>query len=154
MVYSYNNLAAQISASKSQNNDFGRAVSLCLLIRNCRFLVVIPQTIFSNRMVTVHIKPTAPHHITVLTASVKKNSTTCSFTRVIFVRLLKNLAKDGTQAKSGRFALHKIFFKFDLNFPLNFLEFLPRKRTDCRLFGLETIFENFESGEHIYNTSS
>ncbi len=28
MAYSYNNLTAQISASKSQNNDFGRAVSL------------------------------------------------------------------------------------------------------------------------------
>ncbi len=30
------------------------------------------QTIFFNSMVTVHIKPTAPHHTTVLTASVKK----------------------------------------------------------------------------------
>ncbi len=45
MVYSYNNLAAQISVPKSQNKDFGRAVSLCLLIRNCRFLIVMPQTI-------------------------------------------------------------------------------------------------------------
>ncbi len=45
MIYSYNNLVAQISDSKSQNNDFGRAVSLCLLIRNCRFLVVMSQTI-------------------------------------------------------------------------------------------------------------
>ncbi len=29
---------------------------------------------FFNSMVTVHIKPTAPRHTTVLTASVKKNS--------------------------------------------------------------------------------
>ncbi len=73
MVYSYNNLAAQISASKPQNNDFGRAVSLCLLMRNCRFLIVMSQTIFfSNSIVTVHIKPTAPHHTTLLTTSVKK----------------------------------------------------------------------------------
>ncbi len=56
-------------------------------------------------MVTVHIKPTAPHYTTVLTASVKKNSTTRSFARFISVRLLKNLAKDGTLAKSGRFIL-------------------------------------------------
>ncbi len=110
MVYSYNNLAAQISAFESQNNDFGRAVSLCLLIRNCQFLVVMSQIIylfiyFFNNIVTVHIKPTAPHHTTVLTASVKKNSTTRSFTHVTSVRLLKNLAKDGTLAKSGRFTL-------------------------------------------------
>ncbi len=72
MLYTYNNLAAQISASKSQNNDFGRAVSLCLLIRNCRFLVVMSNYFFFfNSMVTVRIKPTA-HHATVLTASVKK----------------------------------------------------------------------------------
>ncbi len=44
---------------------------------------------FFNSMVTVHIKPTAPHHTTVLTASVKKNSTTRSFTHVISVRLSK-----------------------------------------------------------------
>ncbi len=38
-----------------------------------------------------------------LTASVKKkNSTACSFARVRSVRLSKNLAKDGTLAKSGR----------------------------------------------------
>ncbi len=60
---------------------------------------------FFNSMVTVHIKPSAPHHITVLAASVKKNSTTHSFTHVISVRLSKNLAKDGTLAKSGRFTL-------------------------------------------------
>ncbi len=30
MVYSYNNLAAQISTSKSQDNDFGRAVSMLI----------------------------------------------------------------------------------------------------------------------------
>ncbi len=47
-------------------------VSLCLLIRNCWFLVVMSRTIFFNRMVTVHIKPTAPHHPTGLTASMKK----------------------------------------------------------------------------------
>ncbi len=106
MVYSYNNLAAQISASKSPNNDFGRAVSLCLLIRNSRFLLVMLQTIFFfNSMVTVHIKPAAPHHTTVLTASVKKNSTSRSFTHVTSVTLSKNLAKDGTLAKSGRFTL-------------------------------------------------
>ncbi len=107
MVYSYNNLAAQISASKSQNNDFDRAVSLCLLIRNYRFVVVMLQTIFFffNSMVTVHIIPNAPHHTTMLTASMKTNSTTRSFTRVISVRLSKNLAKDGTQAKSGCFTL-------------------------------------------------
>ncbi len=53
-------------------------------------------------MVTVHIKPTAPHHSTVLTASVKKKKLTAySFTPVISVRLSKNLAKDGTLAKSG-----------------------------------------------------
>ncbi len=46
MAYSYNDLAAQISASMSPNNDFGRAVSLCLLIRNCRFFVVMSHTIF------------------------------------------------------------------------------------------------------------
>ncbi len=105
MVYSYNNLAAQISAYKSQNNDFGRAVSLCFLIRNCQFLVVMSQTIFFHSMVTVHIKPIAPHHTTVLTASVKKNPTTRSFTQVISVRLSKNLTKDGTLAKNGRFTL-------------------------------------------------
>ncbi len=60
---------------------------------------------FFNSMVTVHIKPTAPRHTTVLTASVKKNSTTRSFTHVISVRLSKNLAKDGTLAKSGLFPL-------------------------------------------------
>ncbi len=63
---------------------------------------------FFNSMVTVHIKPTAPYHTTVLTASVKKNLTTRSFTHLIFVRLLKNLAKDGTLAKSGRFTLLRI----------------------------------------------
>ncbi len=73
MYSQLNNLAAQISASESQNNDFGRAVSLCLLIRNYRFLVVMSQTIFFfNSKVTVHIKPTAPYHTTVLTALVKK----------------------------------------------------------------------------------
>ncbi len=73
MVYSYNNLTAQILASKLQNNDFGRAVSLCLLIRNYQCLVVKSQTIFFfNSMVSMHIKPTAPHHTRVLTASVKK----------------------------------------------------------------------------------
>ncbi len=62
------------------------------------------QTIFFfNSMVTVHIKPTAPHHTTVLTASMKKNSTTRSFTHFISVRLSKNLAKDGTLDKSGHF---------------------------------------------------
>ncbi len=60
---------------------------------------------FFNSVVTVHIKPAAPHHTKVLIASVKKNSTTRSFTRVISVRLSKNLAKDGTLAKSGRFTL-------------------------------------------------
>ncbi len=100
IVYLYNNLVAQISASKPQSNDFGWAVSLCLLIRNCRFRVVMSQTIFFfNSMVTVHIKPSAPRHTTVLTALVKKNSTTRSFTHVISVRLLKNLPKDGTLAK-------------------------------------------------------
>ncbi len=63
---------------------------------------------FFNSMVTVHIKPTAPHHTTVLTVSVKKNSTTRSFIHVISVRLSKNLAKDGTLAKSGRFTLFSI----------------------------------------------
>ncbi len=72
MGYLYNNLAAQISAFKLQNNDFVRAVSLCLLLRNCQFLVIMSQTIFFNSMVTMHIKPTAPHHTTLLTASVKK----------------------------------------------------------------------------------
>ncbi len=67
-----------------------RGVSLCLLIMHCLFLVVMSQTIFLQQ--NVRIKPTAPHHTTVLTASVKKNSTTRSFTHVIFVRLLKNLA--------------------------------------------------------------
>ncbi len=62
------------------------------------------QIFFFNRMVTVHIKPTAPHHTTVLTASMeKKNSTTYSFTHVISVIFSKNLAKDGTLTKSGRF---------------------------------------------------
>ncbi len=56
-------------------------------------------------MVTLHIKPTAPHHTTVLIASVKKNSTTRSFTHVISVRSTRNLAKDGTLANSGRFTL-------------------------------------------------
>ncbi len=60
---------------------------------------------FFQQLVTVHIKPTAPHHPTMLTASVKKNSTTRSFAHVISVRLSKNLAKDGTPAKSGRFTL-------------------------------------------------
>ncbi len=50
---------------------------------------------FSIEWVTVHIKPTTPHHAIVLTASVKKNSTTHFFTHVISV-----LAKDGTLAKS------------------------------------------------------
>ncbi len=59
-------------------------------------------------MVTVHIKPTATHHTTVLTASVKKNLTTRSFTHVISVRLSKNLTKDGTLAKSGRFTLFQL----------------------------------------------
>ncbi len=66
---------------------------------------------FFNSMVIVHIKPTAPHHTTVLTASVKKKSTTRSFTHVISVRLSKNLAN------SGRFTLfllikfpHKLIF--------------------------------------------
>ncbi len=56
-------------------------------------------------MVRVRIKPTAPHHTIVLRVSVKKNSTTRSFARVISFRLSKNLAKDGTLAKSGRFTL-------------------------------------------------
>ncbi len=64
------------------------------------------QTILFNSMITVHIKPIASYHTTVLTASVKKNSTTRSFTRVISVRLSKNLAKDGTLLKSGRFTLY------------------------------------------------
>ncbi len=51
------------------------------------------------------MKQTAPHHTTMLTASLKKNSTTRSFTHLISVRLWKNLAKDGTLAKSGRFTL-------------------------------------------------
>ncbi len=55
---------------------------------------------FFNSIVTVHIKPTAPHHTTVLKASVKKKSTTCSFTHIISVRLSKNLGKDGTLVKS------------------------------------------------------
>ncbi len=59
---------------------------------------------FSNRMVTVHIKPTATHHTAVLTASVKKIQL-CSFTHVISVRLSQNLVKDGTLAKSGCFTL-------------------------------------------------
>ncbi len=63
---------------------------------------------FNSMVVTVHIIPTAPHHTTVLTVSVKKNSTTRSFTRVISVRLLKNLAKDGTLAKSGLLPYLKI----------------------------------------------
>ncbi len=54
---------------------------------------------------TLCIKPTAPRHTTMLTASVKKNSTTHSFTHVISVRLSKNLAKDGILAKGGRFTL-------------------------------------------------
>ncbi len=69
-------------------------------------------------MVTVHIKPTAPHHTTVLTASVKNNSTTRSFTQVISVRLSKNLAKGGTLAKSGCFTLLYILIwkiKFNLS---------------------------------------
>ncbi len=41
----------------------------------------------------------ALHHITVLPASVKKISTT----RAISVGLSKNLTKDGTLAKGGRF---------------------------------------------------
>ncbi len=62
-------------------------------------------------MVTVHIKPNAPHHTTVLTALVKKNSTTRSFTYVISIRLSKNLAKDETLAKSEHFTLP--FFQSD-----------------------------------------
>ncbi len=57
---------------------------------------------FLNSLVTVHIKPTAPHHTTVLTASLKKILITRSFKHVISVRLSKNLAKGGTLAKSGR----------------------------------------------------
>ncbi len=60
---------------------------------------------FFNSIVTMHIKPTAPHHTTVLIASVKKNSTIRSFTHVISVRLSKNLAKDGTMARKGCFTL-------------------------------------------------
>ncbi len=60
---------------------------------------------FSNSMVTVHIKPTAPHHTTVSAASVKIEFNYPSFTNVISVRLSKNLAKDGILAKSGRFTL-------------------------------------------------
>ncbi len=67
---------------------------------------------FFNRMVTVGIKPTAPRHTTVLTASVKKNSITHSFTHVFSVRLSKNLAKEGTLAKSGRFTLPNILGLF------------------------------------------
>ncbi len=62
---------------------------------------------FFNSAVTVHIKPTAPHETTVLTVSVKKNSTTRSLMRVISVRLSKNLAKDGTLAKSGCLTLYE-----------------------------------------------
>ncbi len=65
----------------------------------------VTDNFFFNSMVTVHIKPTAPHHTTVLTASVKKNSTTRSFTHFISVILSKNLAKDGTLVKSGHFTL-------------------------------------------------
>ncbi len=60
---------------------------------------------FFDSMVTMHDKPTAPHHTTVLRASVKKKLTTLSFIHVISVRLSKNLAKDGTLAKNGRFTL-------------------------------------------------
>ncbi len=55
----------------------------------------------------MHIKQTAPHHTTVLTALVKKTSTAHSFTHVISIRLSKYLAKDGTPAKSRRFTLYK-----------------------------------------------
>ncbi len=93
-VYSYNNLAAQILDSKSQNNDFSRTVSLCLLIRNCQFLVVMSQTIFFfNSMVTVHIKPTAPHHTTVLTVSVKTHSTTRSYKQLFLLDYRKTWPK-------------------------------------------------------------
>ncbi len=120
MVYSYHNLAAQISASKLQNNDFGRAVSSCLLVKNCRFLVVMKQTIFFNSMITVHIKPTVPHHTIVLTASVKKNSTTSSFTHVISVRLWKNLAKDRTLTKVDVLPYIRIHFPQSKQFFLIF----------------------------------
>ncbi len=46
----------------------------------------VTDIFFQNSLVTVHIKPTAPHHTTVLTASVKKNSTR-SLTQVISVSL-------------------------------------------------------------------
>ncbi len=67
----------------------------------------VTETIFFfNSMVTVHIKPTAPYHTTVLTASVKKIQLPPSFTHIISVRLSKNLAKDGTLAKSEPFTLY------------------------------------------------
>ncbi len=72
MVYSYNNLSAQISASKSQNDDF----ESCLLMLIDKELSVscshVTDYFFFNRMVTVHIKPTAPHHTTVLTGFSEK----------------------------------------------------------------------------------
>ncbi len=104
MVYLYNDLTAQISASKSQNNDFGRYLLMHIDKELPVSLNHIPDNFFfSNSMVTEHIKPTTPHHTTVLTVSVKKNSTTRSFANVISVRLSKNTAKDGTLAKCGRF---------------------------------------------------
>ncbi len=66
-----------------------------------------------NSMVTVHIKLTAPNQTIVLTVSVKKNLTTRFSTHVISIKLSKNLAKDGTLAKSGRFTLPKQKLLFD-----------------------------------------
>ncbi len=115
MLYLYNNLAAEISVSKSQNNDFGRTVSLRLLISisvSCSH--VTDYFFFLNSMVTVHIKPFAPHHTTVFTVSTKKNSITCSFPHVVSVRLSKNLAEDRTLAKSGCFTLSLLKFTYSI----------------------------------------
>ncbi len=66
----------------------------------------------------VHIKPTAPHHTTVLTTSVKKNSTIRSFTYVISVKIIEKPGQNGTLAECGRFTLLRFIFLEILPLPL------------------------------------
>ncbi len=109
---------------------------------------------FFNSMVTVHIKPTAPHNTAVLTASVKKkNSATLSFTHLISVRLSKDLAKDGTLDKSRRFTLPTLlslhfchsFYSSSQPFP----DFIPT--TSQPLFPYPHKLRSHNSKFHSYN---
>ncbi len=70
------------------------------------------------------MKPTAPHRTTVLTVSVKKNSTTRSFAHVISVRLSKNLAKSEHFTLSPEVSF--TFFLLLQNIPYVLLQFSTR----------------------------